>query len=54
MGEGLGANPAHWVIHDLRRTMVTKMAEDLEIDPIIFDHQSGEERSNLAVRFGPG
>jgi integrase len=43
----------HWVLHDLRRTAVTKMAEELKIGPHIVDkilnHSSGTIRGVAAV-----
>jgi integrase len=44
---------AHWTFHDLRRTAVTKMAEDLKIAPHIVDkilnHASGTIRGVAAI-----
>jgi integrase len=43
----------HWTLHDLRRTAVTKMAEDLKIAPHIVDkilnHASGTIRGVAAI-----
>jgi integrase len=43
----------HWVLHDLRRTAVTKMAEELKIGPHIVDkilnHSSGTIRGVAAI-----
>jgi integrase len=43
----------HWVLHDLRRTAVTKMAEELKIGPHIADkilnHASGTIRGVAAI-----
>lgn len=42
----------HWTLHDLRRTMVTRMNEDLEIPPhvieAIINHVSGQSRVGVA------
>ena len=43
----------HWVLHDLRRTCVTKMAEELKVGPHIVDkilnHRSGTIRGVAAI-----
>jgi integrase len=40
-----GANPVPWTLHDLRRTLVTRMSEDLRIQPhvveAVVNHVSG-------------
>ena len=51
--KALPAEIPHWTFHDLRRSAVTKMAEDLKIAPHIVDkilnHASGTIRGVAAI-----
>ncbi|WMT73865.1 tyrosine-type recombinase/integrase [Bradyrhizobium sp. Ash2021] len=48
-----GVEPAHWTLHDIRRTFATRMAEDLKVSPHVVDkilnHSSGVVRGVAAI-----